>query len=161
VHVLVTTYGEGAEMVRECLIRLLTAPEPIDMEKSIYVCDDGHAKPEGAKKRTVVEELRTLGVPPAPLCLPGPCLTLPRRLGLVVQWPQLGACDVFCALCPSKVPLSALLCTMRASQNPKCIATSFECAARMGMARKHAVCEAYLHSILREFDGHIHGHGHR
>jgi hypothetical protein len=63
VHVLVTTYGEGAEMVRECVIRLLVAPEPIDMEKYIYICDDGHAKPEGAKKRALVEELRTLGAP--------------------------------------------------------------------------------------------------
>jgi hypothetical protein len=61
VHVCVTTYGESAEMVRECLIRLLAAPEPLDMEKYLYVCDDGHAKPEGPKKRAVVEELRTLG----------------------------------------------------------------------------------------------------
>jgi cellulose synthase/poly-beta-1,6-N-acetylglucosamine synthase-like glycosyltransferase len=62
VHVLVTTYGEAAEMVRECVVRLLAAPEPIDMEKYIYVCDDGHAKPEGPKKKAVVEELRTIGV---------------------------------------------------------------------------------------------------
>jgi hypothetical protein len=61
VHVMVTTYGEAAEMIRECLIRLLAAPEPVYMEKFIYVCDDGHAKPEGPKKRQVVEELRVLG----------------------------------------------------------------------------------------------------
>lgn len=63
VHVLVTTYGEAAEMVRECVVRLLAAPEPLDMEKYIYVCDDGHAKSEGPKKKAVVEELRTLGAP--------------------------------------------------------------------------------------------------
>lgn len=62
VHVMVTTYGEAAEMVRECVIRLLAAPEPVYMEKYIYICDDGHAKSEGPKKRAVVEDLRTLGV---------------------------------------------------------------------------------------------------
>jgi hypothetical protein len=61
VHVMVTTYGEAAEMIRECVIRLLAAPEPVYMEKFIYVCDDGHAKPEGPKKRRVVDELRILG----------------------------------------------------------------------------------------------------
>ena len=61
VHVCVTTYGESAELVRECLVRLIAAPEPLDMEKYLYVCDDGHAKPEGPKKRAVVDELRTLG----------------------------------------------------------------------------------------------------
>ena len=62
VHVMVATYGESAELVRECLLRLLAAPEPLDMEKYLYVCDDGHAKAEGPKKRAVVEELRELGV---------------------------------------------------------------------------------------------------
>ena len=61
VHVCVTTYGEAAEMVRECLLRLLAAPEPLDMEKILYVCDDGHAKAEGPKKRAVVDQLRALG----------------------------------------------------------------------------------------------------
>jgi hypothetical protein len=62
VHVLVTTYGESAEMARECIIRLLAAPEPLDMEKIIYLCDDGHQKAEGPRKRAVIEELRALGV---------------------------------------------------------------------------------------------------
>jgi hypothetical protein len=61
VHVLVTTYTEPAETVRECVIRCLVAPEPVYMEKHIYVCDDGHAKSEGPKKRAMVEELRVLG----------------------------------------------------------------------------------------------------
>jgi hypothetical protein len=62
VHVLVTTYTEPAYTVRECVIRCLVAPEPVYMEKHIYVCDDGHAKSEGPKKRAMVEELRVLGV---------------------------------------------------------------------------------------------------
>jgi hypothetical protein len=63
VHVLVATYSEQAEMVKECVLRLLIAPEPIYMEKNIYVCDDGHAKREGPKKRDMVEQLRILGTP--------------------------------------------------------------------------------------------------
>jgi hypothetical protein len=62
VHVLITTYTEPAYTVRECVVRCLVAPEPIYMEKQIYVCDDGHAKSEGPKKRAMVEELRVLGV---------------------------------------------------------------------------------------------------
>lgn len=61
VHVLVCTYTEPAATVRECVLRLLVAPEPIYMEKMIYVCDDGHAKSEGPKKKAIVEELRILG----------------------------------------------------------------------------------------------------
>jgi hypothetical protein len=61
VHVLITTYTEPADTVRECLIRLIVAPEPVYMEKQIYVCDDGHSKSEGPKKRAMVEELRILG----------------------------------------------------------------------------------------------------
>lgn len=49
-------------MVRECVVRLLAAPEPLDMEKYIYVCDDGHAKPEGPRKKAIVEEFRMLGM---------------------------------------------------------------------------------------------------
>lgn len=63
VHVLITTYTEPAVTVRECVLRLLVAPEPIYMEKMIYVCDDGHLKSEGPKKRAMVEELRILGKP--------------------------------------------------------------------------------------------------
>jgi hypothetical protein len=62
VHVLITTYTEPADTVRECLIRLIVAPEPVYMEKQIYVCDDGHSKSEGPKKRAMVEELRILGM---------------------------------------------------------------------------------------------------
>lgn len=61
VHVLIATYNEPAVTVRECVLRLLVAPEPIYMEKIIYVCDDGHAKAEGPKKKSMVEELRVLG----------------------------------------------------------------------------------------------------
>ena len=60
-HVLVCTYNEPAVTVRECVLRLLVAPEPIYMEKIIYVCDDGHSKSEGPKKKAMVEELRILG----------------------------------------------------------------------------------------------------
>lgn len=60
-YALITTYSESAEMVRECILRLLIAPEPIYMEKEIYVCDDGHSKREGPKKREMVEQLRILG----------------------------------------------------------------------------------------------------
>lgn len=63
VHVLVTTYTEPEDTVRECVLRLIVAPEPVYMEKKIYVCDDGHAKSEGPKKRAMVEELRILGAP--------------------------------------------------------------------------------------------------
>lgn len=91
VHVLITTYTEPVETVRcapgsafcilycqftglisgytsatstvfrECVIRCLVAPEPSYMEKNIFVCDDGHAKTDGPKKRAMVEELRILG----------------------------------------------------------------------------------------------------
>lgn len=63
-HVMITTYTEPADTVRECLIRLLVAPEPVYMEKVLYVCDDGHAKSEGPKKRAMVDELRVLGAAP-------------------------------------------------------------------------------------------------
>ena len=61
---MITTYTEPADTVRECLIRLLVAPEPVYMEKVLYVCDDGHAKSEGPKKRAMVDELRVLGAAP-------------------------------------------------------------------------------------------------
>ena len=50
--------------VRECVLRLLCAPEPAYMEKYIYVCDDGHAKPQGPQKRAAVGALRALGALP-------------------------------------------------------------------------------------------------
>ena len=62
VHVLIATYTEPAVTVRECVLRCIVAPEPIYMEKMIYVCDDGHSKSEGPKKRAMVEELRILGM---------------------------------------------------------------------------------------------------
>lgn len=64
VHVLITTYTEPAHTVKECVVRCLVSPEPIYMEKHIYVCDDGHAKSEGPRKRAMVEELRVLGMHP-------------------------------------------------------------------------------------------------
>ena len=61
VHCLIATYNEGPELVKECVLRLLVAPEPIYMEKLIYICDDGSAKEEGKAKRAMVEDLRSLG----------------------------------------------------------------------------------------------------
>ena len=52
--------------MRECVVRLLVAPEPLYMEKIIYVCDDGYANPEGAAKKKMVEELNALGAPHIP-----------------------------------------------------------------------------------------------
>ena len=60
-HCLIATYDEPADMVRECVLRLLVAPEPVYMEKLIYVCDDGSAKEEGKAKRDFVRHLRALG----------------------------------------------------------------------------------------------------
>ena len=48
-------------LCRECIIRCLVAPEPAYMEKNIFLCDDGHAKTDGPRKRAMVEELRILG----------------------------------------------------------------------------------------------------
>jgi hypothetical protein len=64
VHCLVATYTEPAELVRECVLRLLVAPEPLWMEKIVYVCDDGYHTAEGAKKRMMVQHLNMLGAPP-------------------------------------------------------------------------------------------------
>ena len=61
VYVLVATYSEPASLVRECVLRLLAAPEPLDLEKLIVVCDDGHALAEGAHKKALVESLNALG----------------------------------------------------------------------------------------------------
>ena len=61
VHILVCTYNEPAALVKECVLRLLVAPEPLYMEKVIYVCDDGYASPEGEKKRRMVTDLNMLG----------------------------------------------------------------------------------------------------
>jgi hypothetical protein len=61
VHVLVATYTEEVELVRECIVRLLVAPEPVYMQKVIYVCDDGHARPDGARKAAMVRQLNMLG----------------------------------------------------------------------------------------------------
>ena len=60
-HVLITTYTEPAALVRECVTRLLVAPEPLYCEKIVYVCDDGHAKPEGAEKQKMVAQLQYMG----------------------------------------------------------------------------------------------------
>lgn len=61
IHVLVTTYTEPVDMVREGVLRLLVAPEPVYTKKIIYLCDDGYSGPEGPRKRAVVDELRGLG----------------------------------------------------------------------------------------------------
>jgi hypothetical protein len=64
VHVLVATYTEEVELVRECVLRLLVAPEPVYMQKVIYVCDDGHARADGPRKAAMVRQLNMLGVLP-------------------------------------------------------------------------------------------------
>ena len=60
--IMITTYIEDAAMVQECVLRLLCAPEPAYMEKYIYVCDDGHSKPDGPAKKAVVNAFRALGM---------------------------------------------------------------------------------------------------
>ena len=60
-HVIVTTYTEPLAMVCECVTRLLVAPEPLYCEKTVYVCDDGHAKPGGPDKREMVAQLHHMG----------------------------------------------------------------------------------------------------
>lgn len=83
VHVMITTYTEPADTVRECLIRLLVAPEPVYMEKVLYVCDDGHAKSEGPRKRAMVEELRVLGTTHLPIAVPVMLFCMRQDLTLV------------------------------------------------------------------------------
>jgi len=53
-------------MVRDGVLRLLVAPEPVYMQKTIYVCDDGYAGPDGPRKRAMVADLRALGAPATP-----------------------------------------------------------------------------------------------
>ena len=69
VHTLVTVLNEPEDMVRECVGRLLAAPEPAPMQQYIWVCDDGHDRSDGPRKRAVVADLRALG---APQPLPSP-----------------------------------------------------------------------------------------
>jgi len=68
-HTVLTVLNEPEDMVRECTVRLLVAPEPAFMEHYIWVCDDGHDRIDGPRKRAVVTELRALGAPIAPLRL--------------------------------------------------------------------------------------------
>lgn len=86
IHVLVPVCGERAEVARECLLRLLVAPEPVYMEKVLHLCDGGgggggegsgcslyaeeeeeEEEQESCKMAVMVEQLRQLGV--APRCL--------------------------------------------------------------------------------------------
>ena len=60
-RVLVTAHDEPARAVRECVLRLLVAPEPVYMEKVLYVCDDSSDSPEGLQKAAMVEHLRAIG----------------------------------------------------------------------------------------------------
>jgi hypothetical protein len=94
VHVLITTYTEPAVTVKECLLRLLVAPEPIYMEKVIYVCDDGYNKAEGPKKREMVEELRLLGMQFLLLKthLQVDCRTSPSRIFMTVTPARVQKC---------------------------------------------------------------------
>jgi hypothetical protein len=64
VHVLIATYSEPADLVKECVVRLLVAPEPIYMEKIIWICDDGYMKEEGKQKQRMVADLQSLGLLP-------------------------------------------------------------------------------------------------
>ena len=91
VHCLVATYTEDVALVRECVLRLLVAPEPLYMQKIVYVCDDGHALPGGDAKRRMCEELTDLGAPFAALdCDGGLCcsrLSCAVRCRVVLRWP--------------------------------------------------------------------------
>lgn len=104
-YVLVATYSEPAELVRECVLRLLAAPEPLDTEKVVVVCDDGHALAEGARKRAFVAALHDHGAPPppceAPCCFFRPalmlhCMSLQRK-NMITKHPF--ALQLHCAAC--------------------------------------------------------------
>lgn len=60
VHCLVAsrTDDTDAELLRECLLRLLVAPEPLNMRKVVHVCAAGAA---GAATRRLVADLQSLG----------------------------------------------------------------------------------------------------
>ena len=106
VHVLITTYTEPAVTVKECVVRCLVSPEPIYMEKHIYVCDDGHAKSEGPRKRAMVEELRVLGVFDCPsamfLVLNQSSSTIPTYLAVFTTLFNIMECTV--SRCCSTIP---------------------------------------------------------
>ena len=101
VHVLVATYTEPADLVKECVLRLLVAPEPLYMRKVIYVCDDGWAGEEGALKRKMVAHLNMLGAlvlafafEQPPLCAWVTELLVHSCVVVVIVWPP--ACSWLC-----------------------------------------------------------------
>ena len=61
IHCIVCTYSEEAATVEQCVRRLLAAPLPVYAERTVFVADDGHSKPEGPKKRAFVEALQAQG----------------------------------------------------------------------------------------------------
>lgn len=61
IHVIVCTYGEDASTVEACVQHLLDAPLPVYAERTIYVADDGHAKPQGPLKAKFVQRMRSEG----------------------------------------------------------------------------------------------------
>jgi hypothetical protein len=91
VHVLIATYNEPADLVKECVLRLLVAPEPIFMEKIIWICDDGYMKEEGKQKQRLVADLQSLGALPSCamvaglICL-GALPLLPWWLGCIAPY---------------------------------------------------------------------------
>lgn len=60
VNVMVCTYNEPMETVRECVQYLLDSPEPVYASKHIYIGDDGAKKKFECsdQKRQMVDEFR-------------------------------------------------------------------------------------------------------
>eukprot|EP00892_Ulva_mutabilis_P001282 jgi/Ulvmu1/11154/UM071_0038.1 len=61
VHVLIAACGRPADIVRECVLRLLVAPEPVYMEKVLHVCCGRGGGDEARRVAAMVEQLRALG----------------------------------------------------------------------------------------------------
>jgi hypothetical protein len=61
IHCIVCTYSEDAATVERCVQHLLASPLPVYAELTVYVADDGHAKPQGPAKRAFVERLQAEG----------------------------------------------------------------------------------------------------
>lgn len=66
IHCIVCTYSEAAATVELCVQRLLDAALPVYADLTVYVADDGHAKPEGPRKRAFVERMRAEGALSSP-----------------------------------------------------------------------------------------------
>lgn len=65
VNVMVCTYNEPMETVRECVQYLLDSPAPVYADKHIYIGDDGAKKKFECsdQKRQMVDEFRRRALP--------------------------------------------------------------------------------------------------